>query len=89
MLMRRAAYLVSVETAGSHFNQGGLHIWKTADTAHLETKRPQSDFLTHLCEKDIWQHERAVVQKGYRFEAVLFGAVVGGFSVEHLVPVEF
>ena len=45
--------------------------------------------LTHLCEKDIWQHERAVVQKGYRFEAVLFGAVVGGFSVEHLVPVEF
>ena len=73
----------------SHFKEGGLHIWETTDTAHSETNDPQSRLLTHFCGRDIWQHERAVVQKGYRFEAVLFSAVVGDLSVKHLVPVEF
>ena len=35
------------------------------------------------------QHERAVVQKRYRLQAVLLGSVVGDLAVEHLVSVEF
>ena len=35
------------------------------------------------------QHGCAVVQERYRFQAVLFGAVVGDLAVKYLVSVEF